>query len=261
MFKICISVIECDTLPGNYYNTIINSPNGTFFGSKAEITCPEGYTIEGQNMLTCLSTGQWSHSIPRCNKIESSTPLSPSPSPTSYRPRGTTRRPTKAPTTTTGRPSSTPVVEINGDSGSEEEEEDVSFTLPGTVREEFPPKSKNRPVIIPQKPAVTQSIPTRPPTTPAKVKPFSPSTTPEITTSNTHNIILNAHPQDNEIQGSVNIRQDRPPNADLPYSVDEDNSNSHTPKLSFHAMMALGGLGGFIFLAAVITVVVVLVRR
>ncbi|KAL5276438.1 CTLSE2 family protein [Megaselia abdita] len=254
-------IIECDTLPGNYYNTVINSPNGTFFGSKAEITCPEGYFIEGQNILTCLSSGQWSHSLPRCNKIEPSTSLPPSPSPTSYRPRGTTRRPTKAPTTTTGRPSPTPVVEINGDSGSEEEEEDVSFTLPGTVREEFPPKRTNRPIIIPQKPAITQSSPTRPPTTPAKVKPFSPSTTPEITTSNTHNIILNAHPQDNEIQGSVNIRQDRPPNADLPYSVDEDHSNSHTAKLSFGAMIALGGLGGFIFLAAVITIVVVLVRR
>lgn len=138
----------------------------------------------------------------------------------------------------------------------------MSFTLPGTVREEFPPKRTNRPVIIPQKPTITQSSPpTKPPTTPAKVKPFSPSTTPEITTSNTHNIILNAHPQDNEIQGSVNIRQDRPPNADLPYSVDEDNSNSHTAKLSFGAMIALGGLGGFIFLAAVITIVVVLVRR
>lgn len=81
-----LAVVECDTLPGNYYNTIISAPNGTYYGSKAEISCPPGYRMEGPRLLTCLATGQWSSALPRCIKLEPSTlatPASPPPAPPS----------------------------------------------------------------------------------------------------------------------------------------------------------------------------------
>lgn len=108
-------VIECDTLPGNFYNTIISAPNGTLFGSQAEISCPPGYRLEGARILTCLSTGQWSNPLPRCIKLEVSSTFIP---PTSPRPTTTTttKRPFKPTVSSTPFiPSSTPVVEINGE--------------------------------------------------------------------------------------------------------------------------------------------------
>ncbi|XP_052858266.1 sushi, von Willebrand factor type A, EGF and pentraxin domain-containing protein 1-like isoform X3 [Drosophila gunungcola] len=66
-------IVECDTLPGNYYSTIIHAPNGTYYGSKAEISCPPGYRMEGPRVLSCLASGQWSSALPRCIKLEPST--------------------------------------------------------------------------------------------------------------------------------------------------------------------------------------------
>lgn len=127
-------VVECDTLPGNYYNTIISAPNGSYYGSKAEISCPPGHRLEGPSTLTCLASGQWSSALPRCIKLEPSTTLPPPPPPTpaatvppttSYKPKisSTTTKKTYKPTTTSTTSSSTtfptslvPQVEINGES-------------------------------------------------------------------------------------------------------------------------------------------------
>lgn len=141
------TVVECDTLPGNYYNTIISAPNGTYYGSKAEISCPPGYRMEGPRVLSCLATGQWSSALPRCIKLEPSTlatpaapPLPPStaatPAPPSYRPKitaSTSRTPAYRPSSSSSSSSSsatpstaasyphphpshsTPHVEINGE--------------------------------------------------------------------------------------------------------------------------------------------------
>lgn len=121
-----LAVVECDTLPGNYYNTIISAANGTYYGSKAEISCPPGYRLEGPQVLTCLATGQWSSALPRCIRLEPSTPAPtlpptfastqpPTPSPavpstTSYRPRTTStsrQQPSYKPTYSTTQASST----------------------------------------------------------------------------------------------------------------------------------------------------------
>lgn len=79
-----------------------------------------------------------------------------------------------------------------------------------------------------------------------------------------HNVIQSAHPQDNEIAGSVNIRQDQTPNVNVPFSVSNDQKESHSgggARLNLGAIVALGAFGGFVFLAAVITTIVILVRR
>lgn len=144
--------------------------------------------------------------------------------------------------------------------------------MPGTVREEVPPRKAIRPqVTIPK-----NNVPSSPP----KVKPLNnydttstststrrttPTTTTTTTTTttprNTQNIILSAHPQDNEIAGSVNIKSDQSPNVNVPFSVENDSKESHSAKLNLGAIVALGAFGGFVFLAAVITTIVILVRR
>ena len=37
-----------------------NIPDGTQFGSIAVISCKPGYTVQGNALLKCLSTGRWS---------------------------------------------------------------------------------------------------------------------------------------------------------------------------------------------------------
>ncbi|XP_030382318.1 uncharacterized protein LOC115629867 isoform X1 [Scaptodrosophila lebanonensis] len=273
-------IVECDTLPGNYYNTIISAPNGTYYGSKADITCPPGYRMEGPQILTCLASGQWSSALPRCIKLEPPTlAVAPSPTPTvrlpastPYRPKlvsSTTRppfrpsSPTTSSTVATHPSSNTPQVEINGESDSEE---DVNFLVPGTVREEFPPRRTVRPVLIPKKTSSTPAytITSTASSTWAPTPPRTrPSTAiPETTTRNTHQIILNSHPQDNEIADSVNIRQNQSPNVNVPFSVDNpERKETKEAKLNLGAIVALGAFGGFVFLAAVITTIVILVRR
>ncbi|XP_017156508.1 uncharacterized protein LOC108164994 isoform X2 [Drosophila miranda] len=294
-------IVECDTLPGNYYNTIIHAPNGTYFGSKAEISCPQGYRMEGPRQLSCLASGQWSSALPRCIKLEPSTqptaaPTSPSSAatPPPFRPKisSTTSRTPYRPASTSSTnggsssssstvgtyPSISPTqVEINGESDSEE---DVNVPVPGTVREEFPPRRTVRPVLIPKKPNSTPAYAAPPaaPTTqhalplpPSTYAPTPPRSRPsaasvpaqvETTTRNTQQIIQNSHPQDNEIPDSVNIQQNQSPNVNVPFAVDNpDRKETKEAKLNLGAIVALGAFGGFVFLAAVITTIVILVRR
>jgi len=76
------------------------------------------------------------------------------------------------------------------------------------------------------------------------------------------------HPQDNEISGSgVDHAQAGigagVPEPSGPFRVDsaEQPSGTHQAKLNLGAVIALGVFGGFVFLAAVITTVVILIRR
>ncbi|XP_052858264.1 uncharacterized protein LOC128266032 isoform X1 [Drosophila gunungcola] len=295
-------IVECDTLPGNYYSTIIHAPNGTYYGSKAEISCPPGYRMEGPRVLSCLASGQWSSALPRCIKLEPSTqptaaptvpvpssvatPPPPSPpfrpkvvvpssttSRTPYRPSVTSTASSGSSgssTSTVGTyPSLSPTqVEINGES---ESEEDVNVPpVPGTVREEFPPRRTVRPVLIPKKPnstpvalpPTTHQVPANPPSTYAPTPPRSRVPIGvETTTRNTQQIIANSHPQDNEIPDSVNIQQNQSPNVNVPFAVDNpDRKETKEAKLNLGAIVALGAFGGFVFLAAVITTIVILVR-
>ena len=76
-------------------------------------------------------------------------------------------------------------------------------------------------------------------------------------------IVLAGHPQDNEIAGSSNIQLQEGPDANVPFSVDGERKEvpPYGARLNPGAVIALGAFGGFIFLAAIITTIVVLVRR
>lgn len=126
-------------------------------------------------------------------------------------------------------------------------------SLGGIIREDLtPPRKTSKPTLI------------TPP--PPKVISLSPNTNTgstryETTPKNIQNIIHAAHPQDNEIAGSVNVRQDHTPNVNVPFSVENEQKESQGARLNLGAVIALGAFGGFVFLAAVITTIVILVRR
>ncbi|XP_019766261.2 uncharacterized protein LOC109541757 [Dendroctonus ponderosae] len=82
------------------------------------------------------------------------------------------------------------------------------------------------------------------------------------TSSTKPNIIVAAHPQDNEIASSANnVQHGGGPNVNVPLPVDGDRQEPFGARLNVGAIIALGTFGAFIFLAAVITTVVILVRR
>lgn len=56
-------------------------------------------------------------------------------------------------------------------------------------------------------------------------------------------------------------RSDQSPNVNIPFSVENEQKDTHGAKLNLGAIVALGAFGGFVFLAAVITTIVILVRR
>ncbi|XP_053658000.1 uncharacterized protein LOC128707075 [Anopheles marshallii] len=147
-----------------------------------------------------------------------------------------------------------------------------------------------------QRPPVTGTTGRRPVTT-TRVRNQQPN--------HEQDVLLSHHPQDNEIPGSVNIRQDQSPKVNVPFAVNNvddlvpadgtngnggsdglltsfgganggtgglgsaggsgsgagDRKESKNAKLNLGAIVALGAFGGFVFLAAVITTIVIVVRR
>lgn len=232
-----------------------------------------------------------------------------------------TRRPTRPAIrfTTTSSTTQSPLFSIEIDDGNDSDgldgfyvgtNEDYSLppleVLPGLVHEDGPSRKPYRPgqSTIPKIPTV-QQVPAKrpsyyePPTTtsttttttttttqtppppPPQTRPTTTSTRQTTTSRSPQDIILSQHPQDNEIAGSVNIRQDQSPKVNIPFAVDNldgegsggvgGNSNlgsgsgerkeAKNARLNLGAIVALGAFGGFVFLAAVITTIVIVVRR
>lgn len=235
-------LIECEALPASVQNAKILTPNGTTFGSQAEILCPTGYEADGPNQIDCLANGQWSDPIPVCIPVDQEDSgddlTTEEPAVTQYRPRPTSGRPPVPPRTPTKFTTPTPpIVSSTGAAVSSstnkinvivepDSEDNVNNEIlhPGNVnvREEVPilPRRPSRPSTLPPKnghannytPGSVSVVPeiTPPPSTPPKVIPLHPNgdnnfyNTP--TTKDPLAIINAAHPQDNQIAGSVNIR-------------------------------------------------------
>jgi len=68
-------------------------------------------------------------------------------------------------------------------------------------------------------------------------------------------------PINNEIPDSANVRANQGPKADVPVSAVQNESKSRTQQLNLGGIIALGVFGGFVFLAAIITTIVILIRR
>ena len=62
-----ISAVDCRD-PGTPTNGQ-RSLSSTTYNSVVTYTCDVGYTLQGSNSRTCQSNGQWSGSLPQCNRM------------------------------------------------------------------------------------------------------------------------------------------------------------------------------------------------
>ncbi|XP_018338523.1 PREDICTED: uncharacterized protein LOC108746318 isoform X2 [Trachymyrmex septentrionalis] len=192
-------------------------------------TCEKGYRLVGYRQIMCLSTGSYDRVAPTCTEEPRTTLSSPTratlrPSTPKIRTFLTPRTRTTASTATT---STTLLPSRNVPNAAE---------LPATVRETV----SRRPSIGLNRPVTPSSV----------------------------NDAGSDHPQDNEISGSGVDHAQAGISAGIPepsgpFRVDsaEQPSGTHQAKLNLGAVIALGVFGGFVFLAAVITTVVILIRR
>ncbi|CAG9771055.1 unnamed protein product [Ceutorhynchus assimilis] len=217
--------VQCET-PSTIGNGLLEIPNNdTFFGSIVTYSCNKGYRLIGPSKITCMANGQYDSLPPTCQVEVTSPPLT-----------------TSHEVTLATRPSSSTIPSSSSTTSST-----TSNTRSRTPR---PPPTTIRATNDLNK------MTTRTRKTPSK----SVSTT--IRSPNKPSIIITGHPQDNEIAGSSNnIQHGEGPNVNVPLSVDGDRREPFGARLNVGAIIALGAFGAFIFLAAIITTVVILVRR
>ncbi|XP_066533026.1 P-selectin isoform X2 [Hoplias malabaricus] len=74
------TALTCDPLvtPSNAATTCIDSLGKFSFNSSCTVSCDEGYTIKGENTVTCLKTGSWTAKIAACEVVSCGTLLNPS---------------------------------------------------------------------------------------------------------------------------------------------------------------------------------------
>ncbi|XP_036138275.1 uncharacterized protein LOC105839437 isoform X2 [Monomorium pharaonis] len=191
-------------------------------------TCEKGYRLVGSRQITCLSTGFYDRVAPTCTEDSRTTVIPPT--------RGTIRS-----TTVKTRPYLTPRVRT------------TTSTSTATTSTTSQP-SRNVPGTAELPATVRETVSRRPSIGLKPIQPSSADTGSE-------------HPQDNEISQSVDHAQAGigagVPEPSGPFRVDsaEHPSGTHQAKLNLGAVIALGVFGGFVFLAAVITTVVILIRR
>lgn len=148
--------------------------------------------------------------------------------------------------------------------------------LPSGQYDNKPPYCKEEiktpivPAVLVTKTVSTSTVPSsRAPPTPNREKPRPFTTKPTILTkpatdqddsgqTSSNVVIASAHPHDNEIPDSVHVRTN-PNAANIPSQVESEHRLG--PKLNLGAIIALGVFGAFVFLAAVVTTIVILVKR
>ncbi|XP_020284690.1 uncharacterized protein LOC109855186 isoform X2 [Pseudomyrmex gracilis] len=199
-------------------------------GSIVTYTCEKGYRLVGFRQILCLATGLYDHVAPTCIEESRTTVIAPT--------RATIRS-----TTPKIRPQLTPRIRTT-----------TSRSTVVTSSTMYPPRNGNAAEL----PATVKETVSRRPSVGLN-KPAS---------SSVHNDAGSDHPQDNEISGSGVDRAQAGIGAAVlepsgPFRVDsaELPSSAHQAKLNLGAVIALGVFGGFVFLAAVITTVVILIRR
>ena len=62
------TVVDCGTLT-NPANGQVSNTAGTTFGQTATYSCNTGYNLMGDSIHTCQATGNWSGSVPTCERM------------------------------------------------------------------------------------------------------------------------------------------------------------------------------------------------
>ncbi|XP_011495299.1 PREDICTED: uncharacterized protein LOC105360178 [Ceratosolen solmsi marchali] len=209
---------------------------GLFVGSIVTYTCDRGYRLSGNRQLLCLPSGSYDRAAPSCTEEPQTTTSA-------------TAKSTSRPTNTRGRP-----------------------FLPTRLRTTTVAPTTGAPTsTTPQRPKQQQQRPAEQPATVRETAHKRPSIglqrpTNDRTAQHPKNEGVD-HPQDNEISGSGvdNAHAEvgaGVPEPNGPYRINRaDQPGAHQAKLNLGAVIALGVFGGFVFLAAVITTVVILIRR
>lgn len=255
--------IHCDPPPSLTHGTVqIEEPNAPinegknqanrslFVGSIVTYSCNKGYKINGHQQLLCLSTGLYDHAGPVCSedvKVTSPSTL----------PRFTVR-----PSSTRGKPFFPSVKTRTTTTTTTMKTEVTTPTTPLTTTEVFYHQSATKKSTLQtaeQEATVRETAAKRP----AIIGLQKTAPVPSIIVEEN---IDESHPQDNEIAGTGvdNVRA-KPASGVAeptgPFKVDRSDTPTHQAKLNLGAVIALGVFGAFVFLAAVITTVVILIRR
>ena len=62
------TVVDCGTLT-NQANGQVSHTAGTTLGQTATYSCNTGYNLMGDSTRTCQATGEWSGSVPTCERM------------------------------------------------------------------------------------------------------------------------------------------------------------------------------------------------
>ncbi|KOB78882.1 Sushi, partial [Operophtera brumata] len=218
-------VVQCAE-PPVIANGRATPPRNTTFGARVEYACDRGYTLHGDARIECLASGLWHQ---------------PKPSP---------KPPTRSPPELT-----TPRVVLR-----------YTSPRPASSPRPFYPAESRVPVIaeLPQRPrpkSTTERSTTRSYEQPPQRK-VTVHDSQDSPTSHVPHIIVASHPRENQIIGSGNnIRAEQTPRVNVPTAVDGERREPTGARMSIGTVVALAAFGALTFLIAIITTIVILIRR
>ncbi|XP_049276018.1 uncharacterized protein LOC119406362 [Rhipicephalus sanguineus] len=227
--------VMCRPPPAVAHGLVRLSAASTIFGTVAEYDCEPGYQLSGNPHLLCGPTGFWQGDVPVCLR------------PTTPRPVITTT--TTTTTTTTEEPPPPP--QINGHSAGGNEGPAI---VPTRFHPDFmPDRPDQRPTFVTTtvaspRPSATATVRATQRPRPQPTTPSQPPRRPAF------------RPVDHDVAGSSGHRTVLAP-PDLHNSFADDSAARAGAKLNMGGFIALGVFGGFVVLAAVITIVVIVIRR
>ncbi|KAI4492039.1 hypothetical protein M0802_010164 [Mischocyttarus mexicanus] len=238
------SFVKIDEIDETEVSGKTNVNRSLLVGSIVTYTCEKGYKLIGSRQILCLQTGLYDHVAPSCIEEPHTTTVTLPPRATS-RP-ATSIRP--RPFVTSRIRTTTPVANIPTK---------TTTTTTSTIRST---------IVTPKSPITGEHTAT------VKETESKKSNVNIQSAVSSPSSILNDHskdhPQDNEIAGSgadhvqAGIGTGVPePSGPLQVDTSNQPASAHQAKLNLGAVISLGVFGGFVFLAAVITTVVILIRR
>lgn len=250
--------------PADVENAVLSSINGTRqFKSMIKYECDPGYVMVGRPELMCDVDEKWNGPPPRCEPVYCEEPLSIRNGGFSLSTNSTRFGTVASYYCTSSRHElvGSPKLVCQPDGGWNARPPRCE---PIMVKPRPPKLAPNPPEIdVPLPPPDTNFPRNRRPFM-KKPRPdpesFKPRPRPPFATNDDG---FSARPPiDNEIPDSANVQANPGPRADEPSSVANDNPReTRQAQLNLGGIIALGVFGGFVFLAAIITTIVILIRR